>query len=75
MCLTFTRTFPLVLTLSHIQYPCVILTAKGQSDLASRLFLRKIKQTLNLPVLGLFDCDPAGLKVSGGGGCPRADFP
>jgi meiotic recombination protein SPO11 len=39
------------------------LTAKGQSDLASRLFLRKIKETLNLPVLGLFDCDPAGLKV------------
>jgi meiotic recombination protein SPO11 len=34
-------------------YPCIIMTAKGQPDVASRLFLKRIKTELNLPVLGL----------------------
>ena len=45
------------------KYPCIILTAKGQPDVATRLFLRKLKQTLNIPVLGLVDSDPYGLKI------------
>jgi len=45
------------------QYPCIIMTAKGQPDVASRLFLKKLKTTLNIPVLGLVDADPYGLKI------------
>ncbi|DBA97309.1 hypothetical protein WJX77_008787 [Trebouxia sp. C0004] len=44
-------------------YPCIILTAKGQPDVASRLFLRKLKDTLKIPVLALVDSDPYGLKI------------
>ncbi|KDD73630.1 hypothetical protein H632_c1983p0, partial [Helicosporidium sp. ATCC 50920] len=44
-------------------YPCIILTAKGQPDVATRLFLRKLKQTLKIPVLALVDSDPYGLKI------------
>jgi len=62
------------------KYPCIIITAKGQPDVATRyvqdvasqarvcltaysacrLFLRKVKTTLNIPVLGLVDSDPYG---------------
>ena len=38
------------------------MTAKGQPDVASRLFLKKLKTTLNLPVLGLVDSDPYGVS-------------
>lgn len=44
-------------------YPCIIITAKGQPDVASRLFLRKLKTTLQIPVLALVDSDPYGLKI------------
>jgi meiotic recombination protein SPO11 len=44
-------------------YPCIIITAKGQPDVATRLFLKKVKETLNIPVLGLVDSDPYGLKI------------
>ncbi len=37
-------------------YPCIILTAKGQPDVATRLFLRKLKTTLKIPVLALVSC-------------------
>lgn len=45
------------------KYHCIIITAKGQPDVATRLFLRKIKDTLKIPVLGLVDSDPYGLKI------------
>lgn len=45
------------------QYPCIIITAKGQPDVATRLFLKKCVETLKIPVLGLFDADPYGLKI------------
>ncbi|KAK9830512.1 hypothetical protein WJX72_012154 [[Myrmecia] bisecta] len=44
-------------------YPCIIMTAKGQPDVASRLFLKKLKETLRIPVLALVDSDPYGLKI------------
>lgn len=44
-------------------YPCIIMTAKGQPDVASRLFLRKLRDTLRIPVLALVDSDPYGLKI------------
>lgn len=42
------------------KYPCIIITAKGQPDVATRLFLKKLKVTLKLPVFGLVDSDPYG---------------
>jgi len=45
------------------QYPCIIITAKGQPDVATRLFLKRVKEQLQLPVLGLVDSDPYGLKI------------
>eukprot|EP00741_Cyanophora_paradoxa_P015533 tig00020902_g14994.t1 len=45
------------------KYPCIIITAKGQPDVATRLFLRKLRDTLNIPILGLVDSDPYGLKI------------
>ena len=39
------------------------MTAKGQPDVASRLFLRKLRDTLRIPVLALVDSDPYGLKI------------
>ncbi|GHP12125.1 DNA topoisomerase 6 subunit A [Pycnococcus provasolii] len=45
------------------KYPCVIVTAKGQPDVATRLFLRKLRRDLCIPVLALVDSDPYGLKI------------
>eukprot|EP00898_Chlorokybus_atmophyticus_P005943 jgi/Chlat1/634/Chrsp103S01049 len=45
------------------RFPCIILTAKGQPDVATRLFLRRLKLQLRIPVLGLVDADPYGLKI------------
>jgi len=44
-------------------YPCVIISGKGQPDVATRLFLNKVRGSLNIPILGLFDADPYGLKI------------
>jgi len=45
------------------KYRCIVITAKGQPDVATRLFLKKLKTQLNIPVLGLVDSDPFGLKI------------
>jgi meiotic recombination protein SPO11 len=45
------------------KYPCIIITAKGQPDVATRLFLKKLRTVLNIPILGLVDSDPYGLKI------------
>ena len=45
------------------KYPCIIITAKGQPDVATRLFLKRIKAELCLPCLALMDSDPYGLKI------------
>jgi len=42
---------------------CIIMTAKGQPDVASRMFLRKLRDKLKIPVLALVDSDPYGLKI------------
>ena len=42
------------------KYPCIILTAKGAADIATRMFLRKLSKYLNLPVFSLVDSDPYG---------------
>ena len=45
------------------KYPCIVITAKGQPDVASRMFLSRLKSELNIPILGLVDSDPYGLKI------------
>eukprot|EP00041_Stephanoeca_diplocostata_P026779 m.727925 g.727925 ORF g.727925 m.727925 type:complete len:429 (-) comp23039_c0_seq5:2990-4276(-) len=44
-------------------YPCIIITGKGQPDVSTRLFLKLMKTSLNIPILGVFDSDPFGLKI------------
>ncbi len=45
----------------------MVITAKGQPDVATRLFLKKLKTKLQIPVLGLVDSDPYGAWVGGRG--------
>ena len=45
------------------KYKCIVITGKGQPDVATRLFLHKIRAQLKIPVLALVDSDPYGLKV------------
>jgi meiotic recombination protein SPO11 len=45
------------------RYPCIVITAKGQPDVATRMFLARITNELQIPVLGLVDSDPYGLKI------------
>lgn len=45
------------------QFPCIIITGKGQPDVATRQFLKRVKETLSIPVLALVDSDPYGLKI------------
>jgi meiotic recombination protein SPO11 len=47
----------------YLKYPCIIVTGKGQPDVATRLFLKKITSQLKIPVLSLVDSDPYGLKI------------
>ena len=37
------------------KYPCIIITAKGQPDVATRMFLSRVTAELKIPVLGLVD--------------------
>ncbi len=41
-------------------HPCIIMTAKGAPDMATRMFLRRLNKQLNLPVMSLVDSDPYG---------------
>lgn len=45
------------------KYPCIVITAKGQPDVATRMFLHRLTAELHLPVFGLVDSDPYGLKI------------
>lgn len=47
----------------YTKYPCIIITAKGQPDVATRLFLKRLREVLKVPILGLVDSDPYGLKI------------
>jgi meiotic recombination protein SPO11 len=61
--------------------PCVLVTSRGFPDLATRAFVAALHDDLDLPVLGLADCNPFGVSVlntfllgdggDGRGGRPR----
>ena len=45
------------------QFPCILITGKGQPDVATRMFLSRVKAELKIPVLAFVDSDPYGLKI------------
>ena len=45
------------------QFPCILITGKGQPDVATRMFLSRLKAELKIPVLAFVDSDPYGLKI------------
>ncbi|KAI3772306.1 hypothetical protein L6452_03488 [Arctium lappa] len=46
------------------QIPCILVTAKGYPDIATRFFLHRMTQAFpEMPVLGLVDWNPAGLAI------------
>lgn len=42
------------------KYPCIIMTAKGSPDIASRIFARRLSKELKIPAFTLVDADPFG---------------
>ena len=43
--------------------PSILVTAKGQPDMATRMFLKKINDELNLPILAIMDADVYGFEI------------
>nr|CCA16062.1 conserved hypothetical protein [Albugo laibachii Nc14] len=43
--------------------PCVLVTGRGFPDLSTRIFVRNLSDILQIPVLGLCDCNPFGLSI------------
>ncbi len=43
--------------------PCVLITASGQPDMATRMFIKKLYEELKIPILGFLDADPYGLDI------------
>ncbi|MHA2392880.1 MAG: hypothetical protein ACXAEX_13110 [Promethearchaeota archaeon] len=42
------------------QYPCILITAQGVGNVATRMFLKRLNKELNLPTFTLVDSDPYG---------------
>ncbi len=43
--------------------PSILITAKGQPDVATRQFLKKINDELSLPIFAVMDADPYGFEI------------
>ena len=43
--------------------PSILVTAKGQPDIATRQFLKKINDDLKLPIFAIMDADPYGFEI------------
>uniref|UniRef100_A0A673CFF4 DNA topoisomerase (ATP-hydrolyzing) n=1 Tax=Sphaeramia orbicularis TaxID=375764 RepID=A0A673CFF4_9TELE len=43
--------------------PCIIITGKGVPDVNSRLMVRKLWDTLHIPIFALVDADPHGIEI------------
>ena len=44
------------------RFSCILITAKGQPDVATRLFVKKLSD-FDIPILALVDADPYGLEI------------
>jgi len=45
------------------RFPCILVTGKGFPDLATRALVSTLHNELELPVIGLCDCNPYGISV------------
>jgi meiotic recombination protein SPO11 len=45
------------------RYPCILLTARGSPDIASRMFARRLTKELKIPAFTLVDADPFGAWI------------
>ena len=45
------------------RFPCILVTGKGFPDLATRALVSTLHTELELPVIGLCDCNPFGISV------------
>ncbi|KAL9180706.1 hypothetical protein ACHAXT_011159 [Thalassiosira profunda] len=45
------------------RFPCILVTGKGFPDLATRALVSALHRELDLPVVGLCDCNPYGVSV------------
>ncbi len=43
--------------------PSILITAKGQPDMATRMFLKKIDEELQIPILAIMDADVYGIEI------------
>ncbi|KAJ3586716.1 hypothetical protein NHX12_013110 [Muraenolepis orangiensis] len=43
--------------------PCIMITGKGFPDVNSRLMVRKLWDTLHIPIFALVDADPHGMEI------------
>ncbi|XP_056404943.1 meiotic recombination protein SPO11 isoform X3 [Hyla sarda] len=43
--------------------PCILITGKGVPDLNTRLFVRKMWDTFQIPIFTLVDADPHGIEI------------
>jgi len=48
---------------SSSHYPCILVTGRGFPDLATRAFVHTLYTHLNIPVIGICDCNPFGVSV------------
>ncbi|XP_044311678.1 meiotic recombination protein SPO11 [Varanus komodoensis] len=44
-------------------YPCILITGKGVPDMNTRLLVRKLWDTCQIPVFALMDADPHGIEI------------
>ncbi|MFQ5980301.1 MAG: hypothetical protein ACE5OZ_19370 [Candidatus Heimdallarchaeota archaeon] len=44
-------------------YPSILVTASGQPDMATRRFIKRLKEELGLPCLAIMDADLYGLEI------------
>ncbi|XP_067095971.1 meiotic recombination protein SPO11 [Osmerus mordax] len=44
-------------------FPCIMITGKGVPDVNSRLMVRKLWDTLHIPIFALVDADPHGIEI------------
>ncbi|KAG8201900.1 hypothetical protein JTE90_027378 [Oedothorax gibbosus] len=49
--------------ITRLLHPCIMITGKGFPDVNTREMLRKLFDTLHIPVLGLVDADPYGIEI------------
>lgn len=45
------------------RYPCILMTARGSPDIASRIFARRLVKKLKIPAFSLVDADPFGAWI------------